>query len=359
MVIWRSSFKRRAYFDGGYRGARQRLWSAAMRSLLLSVLLILFFAPSYSGEEPEPRFVGRSSMTATRVAIDSRDPANTRVGQLTYLGGVRLKSPSPAFGGFSSMRTDGKSFALLSDGGLIVRFDMDAQFRLSRATFGALGAGPGTGWLKGDRDSESTAWDPATGRFWVGFEQTNEIWRYDANGRAEAHLRPLSMLRWASNGGPESMVRLSSGTFIVISETTHPAGDPDGNTRDAVVFRGDPTRPRTPTLRFAYRPPAGYDPTDMAELPDGRLLILHRRLNLSTALFTAKLVIVDRTTIREGATVEGHEIATFAAPLLRDNFEALAVTQEHGATMIWIASDDNREWFEQSLLLKFRLDEKR
>ena len=327
-----------------------------MRSLLLSVLLILIFAPSYSGEEPEPRFAGRSSMTATRVAIDLGNPANTRVGQLTYIGGVRLTSPSPAFGGFSSMRTDGKRFALLSDGGLIVRFDMDADFRVSRAAFGTLGAGPGTGWLKGDRDSESTSWDPATGRFWVGFEQTNEIWRYDANGRAEAHLRPLSMVRWWTNGGPESMVRLASGNFIVISEMTHPPGDPDGDTRDAVVFRGDPTNPRTPTLRFAYRPPAGYDPTDMAELPDGRLLILHRRLNLSTALFTAKLVIVDRPAIREGTTMQGREIATFAAPLLRDNFEALAVTRENGATMIWIASDDNREWFEQSLLLKFRLD---
>ena len=329
-----------------------------MRSLLLSVLLILMFAPSYSGEEPAPRFAGHPSMTATRVAIDPDDRANIHLGQLTYIGGVRLKSPAPAFGGFSSMRTDGKHFALLSDGGLIVRFDMDAKFRVSRATFGALQAGPGTGWLKGDRDSESTTSDPATGRFWVGFEQTNDIWRYDSRGRAEAHLRPLSMLRWLTNGGPESMVRLASGSFVVISEMTHPVIDPGGNTRDAVVFRGDPTNPRTPTLRFAYRPPPGYDPTDMAELPDGRLLILHRRLNMSTALFTAKLVIVDRAAIREDATVQGHEIATIAAPFLRDNFEALAVTRENGATFVWIASDDNREWFEQSLLLKFRLDEK-
>ena len=103
--------------------------------------------------------------------------------------------------------------------------------------------------------------------------------------------------------------------------------------------------------------PAGYDPTDMTELSDGRLLILNRRLNLSFALFTAKLVIVDRTAIREGATVEGREVATLAPPFLHDNFEALAATQEQGATIVWIASDDNREWFEQSLLLKFRLNE--
>jgi len=328
---------------------------AAMR-LLLSVLLILLLAPSYSGEEPAPRFVGRPRMTATRVAIDPGDRTNVHVGALTYIGGVRLKSPAPAFGGFSSMHTDGKRFALLSDGGHIVRFDMNEKFHVSRVTFGALRAGPGTGWLKSDRDSESNAIDPATGRFWVGFEQTNEIWRYNRQGEPEAHLTPLAMVRWSENGGPESMVRLAHGGFIVISETTRPPDHKMRSMRQAVLFRGDPTDPRTPTTSFAYRPPSGYDPSDMAELPDGRLLILNRRINLPPALFTAKLVIVDAGAIREGAVVEGREIATLAPPFLHDNFEALAVTQENGATIIWIASDDNREWWEQSFLLKFRLE---
>jgi hypothetical protein len=324
--------------------------------LLLSILLILIAAPSYSGEEPAPRFVGRPRMSAMRVAIDPTDHANIRIGALTYLGGVRLKSPALAFGGFSSMVTDGRRFALLSDGGHIVRFDMDRKFHISGVAFGELRYGPGSGWLKIDRDSESVTSDPATGRFWVGFEQTNEIWRYDSRGKMEAHLTPLSMVRWSDNGGPESMVRLRGGTFIVISETTVPLDHKRRLMRQGVVFRGDPTDPRTLTLSFAYRPPAGYDPTDMAELPDGRLLILNRRLSYSTALFTAKLVIVDTHAIREGAVVEGREIAMLAKPYLHDNFEALAVTQEDGATIVWVASDDNREWFEQSLLLKFRLD---
>ena len=52
----------------------------------------------------------------------------------------------------------------------------------------------------------------------------------------------------------------------------------------------------------------------------------------------------------------GQEIATFTAPVTRDNFEALAVTQEAGATILWIASDDNLLPIQQSLLMKFRLD---
>ena len=325
--------------------------------LLLSILLILLLAPSYSGEEPRPVFAGKPRMTAKRVAIDPADRANIRVGELVYVGGVRLKSGALAFGGFSSMRTDGRRFALLSDGGHIVRFDMDAKFRVSRAAFGELREGPGTGWNKGDRDSESMTWDPATGRFWVGYEQTSEIWRYDAGGKAEAHLTPLAMVSWSENGGPESMVRLRSGAFVVISETTLPSDHKRRFMRQAVLFRGDPTDPRTSTVSFAYKPPDGYDPTDMAELPDGRLLVLNRRLNFPPALFTAKLVIVDARAIRADAIVEGREIATLQRPFLHDNFEALAVTQEDGATIVWIASDDNREWWEQSLLLKFRLEE--
>ena len=102
-------------------------------------------------------------------------------------------------------------------------------------------------------------------------------------------------------------------------------------------------------------PPAGYDPTDAAELPDGRLLVLNRRLTLS-GLFTARLVVIDIRGVRAGGVVAGTEIARFERPLLHDNFEALAVTQEDGDTIVWIASDDNGEFWEQSLLLKFRLE---
>ena len=93
----------------------------------------------------------------------------------------------------------------------------------------------------------------------------------------------------------------------------------------------------------------------MVELPDGRLLVLNRKFSLGE-LFTAKLVIVDGREVRNGAVMRGEEIATFAAPVQHDNFEALAVTQEGDETIVWVASDDNQMWFEESLLLKFRLD---
>lgn len=321
--------------------------------ILLSVLILLLCGLTSSGEEPRLTFDGNRRLSATLVPLDASEPERVTVGALTYLGGVWLTSSQRAFGGFSSMQIVGDRFTLLSDGGHVVQFHMGKDFRPFDAHFRGLAAGPGTGWRKVDRDSESQTSDPATGRVWVGFEHANAIWRYDGWGAAEAHAEPKVMDDWSSNGGPESMVRLRNGKFLVISETSRPPGDRAG--RVGVIFSGDPTDPRVRFATFAYHPPEGYDPTDMAELPDGRILVLNRRVTLAD-LFTAKLVVIDRAAVKPGAIVSGREIATFAAPLLHDNFEALAVVEEAGATVVWIASDDNREWFEQSLLLKFRLD---
>ncbi|MEI9927305.1 MAG: esterase-like activity of phytase family protein [Sphingomonas sp.] len=139
--------------------------------------------------------------------------------------------------------------------------------------------------------------------------------------------------------------------FVVLSETTRWPGRPG---RAALRFVGDPTE-SSRGFAFSYVPPDGYDPSDMTELRDGRLVVLNRRATLFGG-FTAKLVLVDPAAIWPGAIVGGRVIATLGAPLTRDNFEALAATHEGAATILWIATDDNLEWFEQSLLMKFRLD---
>lgn len=326
--------------------------TAQMRVWLLILLLLWLNFPT-SGPEPLQRFKPGEVLMVDRVALDPTDPARSRLGALTYLGGIRLRGNQRPFGGFSAMKVDGDRFMLVSDAGNTLKFRMGGDWIPHEVRFGALSGGPGTGWQKTDRDSESLAWDPATGQYWIGFEQVNAIWRFAADGRFEANAQPAPMANWARNGGPESMVRLRSGDFLVISETSRPSDRPDA--RLALRFLGDPTEPGTPFERWFYRPPEGYDPTDMVELPDGRLLVLNRKVSLRD-LFTAKLVIVDGRSVRKGAVALGKEIATFAAPVQHDNFEALAVTREGDDTILWIASDDNQMWFEDSLLLKFRLD---
>jgi hypothetical protein len=332
--------------------ARRVDQGCAMR-ILYSVLLLLFFTPPWMGEKRLPLLGPDPLFEASRVTLDAANPARRRVGQLTWLGGVRLTSPDPAFGGFSSMTVSGDRFTLLSDGGNIVRFRMDGHWRIAGRSFAELPGGPGTGWLKQDRDSESMTSDPKTGRLWVGFERANAVWRFSPGfARSEAHAAPPAMAKWPSNEGPEAMARLPDGGFIVIAETRP---WPHGKGRGAIRFAGDPTeRPRAGFL-FSYLPPEHYDPSDLTILPDGRLLVLNRRFALPFD-FSAKLVVIDPAAIRPGALVRGREIATLEKPLIHDNFEGVATTREGGATIIWIVSDDNQLFLQRSLLLKFRLE---
>ncbi|TPG16631.1 esterase-like activity of phytase family protein [Sphingomonas koreensis] len=321
--------------------------------MLLSVLLVLLLVPTFSTVAPGPRLGSAPRMAATRVPLDAHDPTVRRVGRLTFLGGISLTSPDSGFGGFSSMTLERDRFTLLSDGGNIIDFRMDSRMIPQDVHFANLPDGPGTGWEKIDRDSESMALDPATGDRWVGFESYNAIWRY-AKGfaRAEASVRPKTMADWPVTGGAELLVRLRNGHFLTISETGR---FPHSDDREAILFDRDPTIDGQHGFRFAYRPPAGYDPSDAVELPDGDLLVLNRRFALPYN-FTAILTIVSRRAIRPGAPVSGKEIARFAAPLIHDNFEALAVTRQRGQIIVWMASDDNQSMLERSLLLKFRLE---
>jgi hypothetical protein len=318
-----------------------------------SLMLALALFCQWSGT-PERPMLGRvPDVTATPVVLDPDNPKHVKVGALTFLGGVDLTSRDLAFGGYSSMTIDHGLFTLLSDGGTIVRFRLDDRFRLSAPGFGDLPVGPGTGWNKADRDSESMTLDPATGRVWVGYERVNQIWRYSPGLTLPAVMvAPKPMDDWSENGGAESMVRLHDGRFLVIAETSRRL---PSQARSALIVDRDPVERPLKGFEFGYLPPDGYDPSDATELPDGRVLILNRRLDLPFR-WSAVLTLIDPRRIRPGMTIRGREIARLAPPLTVDNFEGLAITREHGATMLWMVSDDNLLFLQQTLLMKFRLD---
>ncbi|WP_242138645.1 esterase-like activity of phytase family protein [Sphingomonas sp. TREG-RG-20F-R18-01] len=331
---------------------RGRLPQGLSVRFLTCALLFVLFVPDWSGPAritllgPDPAF------TVEPVALDPAHPARKRVGDLVYLGGVQLRSDDPQFGGFSSLAIAGDRFTLLSDSGDIVRFVLDRRWKVHDRTYAELPDGPGTGWEKRDRDSESMSVDRHTGAIWVGFENSNALWRYDPTfTRAQAHVVPPVMKNWPENKGPEAMTLLPGGGMVSIAEQTP---WPGRKGRAGVVFSGDPTRHPRAGFRFDYVPPKGYSPSDMTVLPDGRWLILNR--GFAWFRFSNVLTIVDPAQVRRGATVHGSDIATLASPLTHDNFEGVTATQEGRATMLWLVSDDNQLPVQRSLLLKFRLD---
>ncbi len=319
-------------------------------TLLFVVAAVLLIVPGWTGATRLRLLGGHSTITTRSVPLDPAHPARRRVGALTWLGGLELGSPDPAFGGFSALTVEGGRITLLSDGGNVVRFGLRSG-QATAPVFGNLPGGPATGWEKRDRDSESMTVDPRTGTVWVGFERANAIWRYRPGlARADRFARPPAMRGWEANGGPESMTRLADGRFLVIAEQrTHGPG------REALLFAGDPTSDRRPPLRFRYRPPAGFNPSDVIELPDGRLLVLNRRWTLPLR-FASALVTIDPGAIRPGVVIGGREIARLAAPLIHANFEGIAATVEGGRTVLWLCSDDDQDAWEHSYLVKFGLD---
>ena len=321
----------------------------------LALLAGLSVFVTWSGENGIERVAPTTQVTATPVPLMKADPGRQQVGALTYLGGVRLTADDPGFGGYSSLSVSGNRFTLLSDLGGVLRFTLNADWRPRDVRFSDLPAGPRTGWTKRDRDSESMTVDPATGQVWVGFEQFNQIWRYGPDFATPAQgVAPPAMAGWKENGGIESMVRLRDGRFVAISETTRPPGGAGG--RDALIWSGDPVAQPKPAFRFIYRTAPGFDPSDMTQLPDGRLLVLERRFQLPFR-WSNRLVLVDPAAIRPGAEVDGKVIATLKAPLIHDNFEGVAAVREKGATILWLVSDDNQLPIQRTLLLKFRLEE--
>lgn len=320
-------------------------------------LLILFVAGSPlvldggQGEAVERPF----AIHAEPVPLDSGSPARRDIGGLRYLGGWVLTSDDPDFGGISAMVLDGDGFVAIGDAGGLFRFALDEEGIVTHADIAQLSAGPtpddGGEVRKRDRDAEGLAHDPETGRYWVAFERANGFWRFDAAFvRSDGNAAPEAMEDWPSNGGAEAMVRLDDGRFLIFSE----AGDGPGDSREVLLFAGDPVEPGPTPLRLGYRTPGEHRITDAALLPDGRLLILNRAFSLMEGV-SVIVTIVSLDTLTAGTILTGDIVARLDPPLTIDNMEALAIDERDGRTIVWMASDDNFNPFQRTLLLQFEL----
>lgn len=330
-------------------------YGEAMRRILIVLLLAILLLPAPHKNKPELFSAGPLLVTARPLPLSTTDPAVHSVGALDYLGGWQLSSPHRGFGGISSLLVQGRGEVLaLSDSGTLMGFTLRPD-RNSRHPFIAPlpvrspdQAQPWWAW-----DSEAMAHDPVTDRYWVGFEMLQRICRYAPGfSRVEACRTWPEIEAWPETGSIESMARMPDGRFLVIAEMGMRA---DG-THDTLLFSGDPTESTTPQpIHMRYVPPKGYRPTDAVALDERHLLVLNRRVTLQN-LFTATLALVELPAQpKPDERLWARPIATLAPPLLADNFEGLAITREGKRTIVWIASDDNHEFFQRTLLLKFAL----
>ncbi len=324
-----------------------------MRRILTILALAIALLPAPHSNKPDQVHAGPLLVAATPLSLSSSDPSLTRVGTLDYLGGWVLESRHPGFGGISSLLVEPPGQILgLSDTGTLMGFHVGPGTPRRRPFIAPLPIRPQ------DRDKESWAWDaesmthdPASGRYWVGFELQQMICRYAPGfARVEACRVWPEIEAWPATGSIESFTRLVDGRFVAIGEM----GMTSDGRHDMLLFHGDPADAATADpIHLRYMPPQGYRPTDVVALDARHLLVLNRRLTLQE-LFTATIAVVELPPrLEPNMLLKARTLARLAPPLLADNFEGIAVTREAGRAIIWIVSDDNHEFFQRTLLLKF------
>ena len=326
-----------------HRGARR----------LLALLLLIAVLPVSCLRESRQFPDHRQRISVTPLPLPPQALSAPHLGPFRLEGLWRIASRNPMFGGYSTMQR-------LSDGQFLAISDRGHALRLSPpggppAGVRMLDLVSGARRSKKERDAESSAYDPATGRIWIGWEGSNSISQHGGDLRRHASVTPPAMRNWSLNGGAEAMVRLADGRFLVLAESF--ISRFEDRRHEALVFPGDPTEDGQP-LRMTFSGPSRFSPTDMAQLPDGRVLILMRRAVWPLPFrFVGRIALADPAEIRAGEVWRARTVAYLSSSLPVDNFEGIvAERQADGTVAVWIMSDDNMAATQRTLLWKMTVD---
>lgn len=342
-------------------------WLRRRVGVLAALGLIAAGVLSSAIAKPDPQRMGVRRVTVSAEALngfDRVDFGRRRFGQLEWIGGLRLTSDSPAFGGWSGLALDpdGRGFLAVSDAGTwlkgALRYQGDRAYGVDQALIGPLLALNGQPLRRErDRDAEAVTLVSGTtsrGQLLIAFEQNHRIGRFKAgkNGpsRPSSYVQPRRPgARMKSLKGFEAATVLKSGPYagslVAIAERRH---DAKGRHTGWIWVRG---RPRV----FSIIDIGGHDVTDVAALPDGGLLLLERRFRWLEGI-RFRIRHVAAKDVRPGAEVTGEVLLESDFSQVIDNMEALAIHHDgRGGFILTLMSDDNfNKLLQQTLLLQFR-----
>lgn len=198
-------------------------------------------------------------------------------------------------------------------------------------------------------DIESATRDPATGAYWLGFENVHAFHRF-TNASAADGVRIIDKeVDWSVNSGAEAMVRLADGRFLVIPESGG----------QALLYPRDPIAGDAPETLTYISPQKGFGITDVKQMPDGRLLILLRSVVWGIPPFEARIAIADLPGADEPQELAPRFVLDLTRAVPPENYEGLAFRDRGDGTLdVWIISDDNRALMQRTLLAKLVLDPK-
>lgn len=272
-------------------------------------------------------------------------------GRLRLTGAWNMTSETRGFGGLSGVILARGELLFLNDGGALIRLRGAPDAAENRGVISPLPGSCGHSWKPIDRDTESLALTPDGRGLRIATETANGLCAVDlAHPEVEARFDIAAIQNWRPNNGAESMARLPGKAMIIIAE----GSVEKSGARSLLWFNGDPVNPATPLIKMRYQPPPGYSPTDATFLPDGRLLVVNRRVSAQLS-FPVKLVLVPAFAPAADKTVTGDVLAQIDDPAINDNYEAIAVEPSPEGMVIWLASDNNFSSRQRNLLLRFML----
>jgi len=272
---------------------------------------------------------------------------------LHITGAWQLHAEDARFGGISSMMMRDGALLLLSDAGTLFQLRGSPDATTNIADVSRL---PGS-CARADKakagDSESLAVTPDGLGLRIGLERSNLMCAFSAAAPGAATLvHVAAMAGWPRNQGAEAMASLPHKGMAIIGESRDGADD----ARPLLWYAGDPALADTKLTQMRYLPPKGFKPSDAVFLPDGRMLVLNRRYQLSAGRSSA-LAIVPAFAPREGDVVEGKTLARIASQPVAGNYEGMAIASHEGGTTIWLVSDDNFAHPGRTILLRLELDD--
>lgn len=277
-------------------------------------------------------------------------PSATAAPGWTLAGVWRYSDEHREFGGFSALLA-------LEDGRLRAFSDRGSRFTFVEPGTDAAQREGGSaappfalqaverGYADKLWDIESATRDPATGRYWLGFEAFHAIHRYTPASEPDRVRSLGGEVDWPDNEGAEAMLRLSDGRFMVLPE----GGD------TGLLYPGDPVGGASPARFAVRRPVSGYAATDLSQLPDGRVLLLMRNTVVALPPFDTLLALGPPPRAGE---VWAPEVALHLHRAIpRENYEGLAVREmADGRVAVWIISDDNLSAMQRTLLARLVFD---
>lgn len=273
---------------------------------------------------------------------------------LVPLGGLVLNTAAWGFGGLSGFHlAPDLAVTAISDLGRWWRSSLVLQqgrlAGLGEVRHGPLRDAAGAPLRRGaSGDAESLVRLPQ-GDWLVGFERQHRILRYrDLAGPGTPVEAPPGLADAPGNGGLEGLALLPDGRLLALAEQMPGPGGPDSR----AAWFGTPQSGRFTWRPASYLPAPGLDPTDVAGLPDGGLLVLERRFSIFGG-FSARLVHVPAAAVLAPASLAGQPWLDLPTDAPAENWEGVAVARHAGRTLVALLSDDNQSPWQQSLLLLY------